>query len=409
MKIAHYNIWSNFLSCRLSVRRALIAVAISFSIIVSDYIISNISFPIFDSSNSLGLQAYFKDYSIDTDAENFLFPINTGVDKQLVEVRDEFDEPIGHTAITDREKLLEFLQIASKADYRYIFLDIRFEEGLTTPCDSLLFATISTMPKVAYSRHRAIEDDNRNPAMLLKGAYADYRSTYSEGFSRYEFLQSGNESVALKLYSEIDNGFIQKRWFGYQDKDGSLCYNTQFIPFPKSVLYKYDENGQIRYPYLGAQVLGKHSEEELLRMMKDKIIVVGDFDEDLHGTYIGAVPGPLLSFYAYLMLKNGGHKVNILLQIFMLVIYSVVTYIILSPGNKRQARNPVLVLVYSLLGWGCVLWVLKSLLYWLFGLSFLVVIPTFIFSAIATVKEIANQLNYLKSCKSEKLSKQLNQ
>ncbi len=93
----------------------------------------------------------------------------------------------------------------------------------------------------------------------------------------------------------------------------------------------------------------------------------------------------------------------------MLVIYSVVTYIILSPGNKRQARNPVLVLVYSLLGWGCVLWVLKSLLYWLFGLSFLVVIPTFIFSAIATVKEIANQLNYLKSCKSEKLSKQLNQ
>ncbi len=409
MKIAHYNIWSNFLSCRLSVRRALIAVAISFSIIVSDYIIRNISFPIFDSSNSLGLQAYFKDYSIDTDAENFLFPINTGVDKQLVEVRDEFDDPIGHTAITDREKLLEFLQIASKADYRYIFLDIRFEEGLTTPCDSLLFATISTMPKVAYSRHRAIEDDNRNPAMLLKGAYADYRSTYSEGFSRYEFLQSGNESVALKLYSEIDNGFIQKRWFGYQDKDGSLCYNTQFIPFPKSVLYKYDENGQIRYPYLGAQVLGKHSEEELLRMMKDKIIVVGDFDEDLHGTYIGAVPGPLLSFYAYLMLKNGGHKVNILLQIFMLVIYSVVTYIILSPGNKRQARNPVLVLVYSLLGWGCFLWILKSLLYWLFGLSFLVVIPTFVFSAIATVKEIANQLNYLKSCKSGKLSKQLNQ
>ena len=63
------------------------------------------------------------------------------------------------------------------------------------------------------------------------------------------------------------------------------------------------------------------NEEELIKDMKGKIIVVGDFNEDLHDTYMGMQPGPYLTYTAYKYLAKGGNKLSIGVLAFMTLVF----------------------------------------------------------------------------------------
>ena len=79
--------------------------------------------------------------------DSILF-INVCYDKTLIPYEEQ-GMPVGNTVITDREKLLSLLTEAKKANnYRYIFMDVCFEEGLETEADSALFHTIASMDRI---------------------------------------------------------------------------------------------------------------------------------------------------------------------------------------------------------------------------------------------------------------------
>ncbi|MDE5632281.1 MAG: hypothetical protein K2I54_05670, partial [Muribaculaceae bacterium] len=197
------------------------AIIIAMLLVVADYIMSNASYPLLDSSDSLAPYAYLLDPEDGPDDE--IVCVNVAYDKELTTVRDEFGDSLGSVAITNRSTLLRFLDLASNSAYRYIFLDIRFEDGLETENDSALFARIKSMPRLVFSTHRGLEDDISDPALRAKSAYADYRHKRLSGFSRYEFIQDGQESVALRMYRELDGGEIHSCPLGYADK-GRLCH-----------------------------------------------------------------------------------------------------------------------------------------------------------------------------------------
>lgn len=369
-------------------KRIFLSMIVAFLIIAADYFAGNLSYPIFDSSTDLSLQAYLHDYRDDND--NF-FAVNTAMDISLAVALNQYGDTCGHVAVTNRHTLAKFLDIAKKSDYRYIFLDIRFDSLASSPEDSLLISRIIDLPHIVFSRHRDESDGIKTPELLEKGAYADFRTIRSQGFSRYEFIQDGHKSVALKMYEDIDGKGIHSTWWGgYADNDGAICRNLQFVPFPKKILLEEDNDNldAIMYPLLGAQHLAIHSEDELIRMLHNKVILIGDFNNDTHDTYIGEVSGPLLSYYAWRVLERGNHKVNLWLQFFLFVLYTLVIYIILLPSHKIIIKNPLVVLIMSILGWSTALWVLKSIIYWFFGLSFLVIIPSITFSVITTSKEV---------------------
>lgn len=387
-----------FNSLKFNSRLLILSVSVAFLIVVADYYLSNYSYPIFDSSDTLGINAFIKDYQKDSN-DNQLFCVNVSKDKALAAEYNQYGDTAGLVGVTDRAKLSEFLDIAALTDYKYIFLDIRFEKNLTTPHDSALFSRIAAMPRLVYSRHREFAGNEIDiPGMIEKGGYADFRSILSKGFSRYEFLQDNQESVALRLYHDITGKTIRPTSLGgYKDSDGSLCYNLQFIPLPKSIRNLYDEDYRVLYPLLGSQIMAKHSPEELIVMMKGKVIVIGDFEQDRHDTYIGKVPGPLITYHAWKLLERGGHKLNIWLQLFLLVFYTVSVYLILAPAPNSVIKNPLITFVLSFLGWGFGLWLIKSAIFWLFGLSFLIAIPATVFSLLEMVKKIYNMRKLRKT------------
>lgn len=375
-------------------RRIAISLVCAAIIFIADYLLSNLSFPLFDESESLNWFGYLSHRQTPDDFDDVMI-VNTGIDKALVPVMDEFGDTIGHTPITDRDSLLKFLKIVEVSDPRFVFMDIRFEAGLVSENDSALFSTINSIPNILISDHREVDgytlyDESLNE----KTGMADYRSNMFSGFSRYEYIQEDKESMALKAHRLL-TGTGMERYGPLYFSGHSLAYNMRFLPLPSNITVSRGEMGQVRYPYLSSEVLGMHSAEELGEMMKDRIVIVGDFDNDIHQTYVGNVPGPLLHYYAFKLLEKGEEKVSILYVVILFVVYSLVIYWILGNDNlldrlivRLKISAPVTIFLFSLLGWGTLLWLIKILLYFSLGISFIASIPAIVFSFVDFSKSL---------------------
>lgn len=325
----------------------LAAMLVAIAIIVTDYFVSNMSFPLFDDIETLMIGGFSNkehnlkedDFSLDKlrDADDWsgkddVMFVNTAYDISLADKRNSFNNVVGSQAVANRDTLLKFLRIVEKADYRYVFCDIRFEEGVVTPADSALMALVDRLPNFVFSTHREDDSyalDSRMPE--YKAAMADYRVTAQSSFSRFELLQYGEESVPLRMYREIDGGTFSK-WGPFYISNGHVSTNMPFIKFPYALLTdEMRDDGVVRYPYLSFNVLGFNDEVSLIKNMRDKIIVIGDFVNDTHQTYLGEVPGPIICYMAYRSLKEGRHYVNLLFVLICFVLYTTISFFLIIP------------------------------------------------------------------------------
>ena len=107
-----------------------ISVLVSIVIIIFSYMVANSAYPMAGEYTALKSIYDFKKFcgqQLDNVPDSILF-INVCYDKQLVPYEEE-GMPVGSIPITDREKLLQFLNKAKEADnYRYIFMDVLFDE-----------------------------------------------------------------------------------------------------------------------------------------------------------------------------------------------------------------------------------------------------------------------------------------
>ena len=377
--------------------KLIFSICIAVFLVIADYWVQNSTFPLFDDVSLLAWVDQFKESNKKYFNEDDVTYINLGKDKALVPVYNEWGDKVGNSVITDREVLLRFLLLAEKSNYKYIFIDVRFEKGYDTPFDSALFSQIKKMPNVVIATHRAVNGyEIADSTLLPKTAFADYRGTVFSSFSRYEFIQEGQSSVALRMLNDLDSIGIKKHWYGYtvDNRSWKLCYNLGFIPLPSylyeskdTIMMENTESCEIRYPYLGSFFFSNpmFSEDEIIRNKLDnKIIVLGDFDNDKHTTYIGEVPGSVISLAAYKYLQNGKHEVSGLYVLILLVFYWLIAIIMLTVeevGNLFKDGS-FGQFVLTLLGLGFVFFVSKILCYMIASISMVVTIPTVVFQLI---------------------------
>lgn len=377
------------------------AILTAFIILFGSYLLSNYPYPLFDSNKVFSYTELLRSHRHASHyPEDSVLCINLAMDKQLATaVVDGL--PMGKVAVSDRSKLLRFLQAAQGSGYRYIFLDVRFPSGLDTPDDATLFSVIEQMPRLVISNHQAGGNYRiADSALLAKAALADYRMTAFNGFTRYQYLQRGGESVALRMYREMDGGDIHR--FGpFYASCHRLCHNAQFLQIPPFVMDDIREDNSLRYPYLGVHLLDWYTDEELHALLKDKIILIGDFDEERHATYVGDVPGAMLSFLGWWELHTGKHLVPVWLVVLLLASYTLISLWLLFshrnwydyiPGLNR-IRNSAVRFLLSLIGWGFLLTVLRVILYLFWGVAISVAIPSLVFSILAEINRF-KQTNF---------------
>lgn len=273
--------------------------------------------------------------------EDVLF-INVSMDRELVDIKDELEMPIGNAAITDRRKLASLLSlIQSSGDYKYVLLDVFFEDGYNTETDSLLFQTIASMDRIVIPRHHVgVLADS---ILLAKAAYADYTTTLKEdNIAKYPLLDRGgvNPSIPLVMYSDMTGRTVRKRGLFYMD--GYAL--SRRVVFPKmevmvDIPSRTDKAGiaQMEKPYLnmGADILDNCDlEDDWGSVFGGKIIVIGSFtDEDIHLTYTGDVPGCVINYNVFASLMGGRHKVPFLLILVYFLIFFAMSCLLLRNGD----------------------------------------------------------------------------
>ena len=365
--------------------RLLMSLLIVMLMQVADYFITNFSYPLLDSIDTIMIYDYFNKSGDAPDSD--IYYANVGLDKKLIPVKDEFDDVIGKTAITDRKLLSEYLKLIREAGYKYIFLDIRFEEGTESEDDSLLFATIADTERLSFSLHKDIGSIVPD-SLIHKGAYSDYAGNFRDGFIRYELLQNNHESSAWRLYSALDGGHdMTRKGLSYSD-NGHLAYNMVFPSFYRNDTEHEGEMGREKYHYLGFEL--SRDSNELIEGAKDRIVVIGDFENDKHQTYMGEVPGPILTVRTYQALKKGVHRFSWICFGIMSVLYFCILYILLGKYDlnykickKLKIKSKGLIFVMSFIGWGFLLAAVKLTLYAVFGIVFVAWLPALVFSAVS--------------------------
>ena len=363
-------------------------------LIVLSYVLNNQSLFTGEDLNHYAWMAWIKDKvgMAKKNGQQEMLLVNIAYDKQLIEKTDEYGMPAGNTDITDRTKLLEFLHfLRSTNQYRYIFLDVRFENGYCgTEADSALFAEIRSMRNIVIANHSDIEI--ADSSLLEKAAISDYKATIvATNFARYKYSYNGYPTMPLYAYREITGNTINNH-FLYYSCDGKLCYNSLFIDFPVEDFGEYNEKNVKQYYNLGSDLLDGYSEEDMAVLTKGKYIIIGDMIEDVHDTYSGPKPGSVITYYAFTALMEGKHIVPFGLMSFLVLVYFLIS---LSQFNHhslieqipyvRKSKSKPLHFALSFVEYTFILSVTAIMLNIIWDISISILVPSTYFAIQKTI------------------------
>lgn len=269
--------------------------------------------------------------------EDVLF-INVSNDRQLVGRTDDFGIPIGNAAITDRQKLCELLTlIKSAGNYKYVLLDVFFEEGYQSDYDSTLFNTIVSMDNIVIPRH--IDGTLAKQSLEQKAAFADYTTTLKEdNIAKYPLLdkKGTSGSMPLKMYSDLTGRTVRKHGMLYVDRSAL----SRRVVFPRMYVLidaPFNTDGEKTYLNMGTDILDYRDQIVWKDVLKDKVIVIGSLaDDDIHLTYAGNVPGCVINYNVFSSLMRGQHRIPLALILVYFLIFLAMSFVLLNGEPKEK-------------------------------------------------------------------------
>lgn len=376
-------------------KKILFAFSFSIVILLTSYLVGNTSFP---QPNEMAVfQKFNKLKSIcglatDTVPTNILF-VNIGYDKKMVDVFDKYQMPLGQLPYLDKQKLLRFLHACQKSDnYKYIFLDIFFSKKMEEENDLELFNTLASMKRIVLPMNP--EEPTPDKRLAQKMAHAKYTVLWNNtSLSHFKFMEDGIPSVPLRMYQEIDQKTITQ-YGPFFFSNGHICRNG--ISLPLNIQLNLDDEdayAEGKYVNMGIDLLDEEDVVSISDRINGKIIVVGDFESDVHRTYAGILPGSVICMNAYYALKKNYHLVSGTFTIFLFFLYAVIAWLSVKRISvSRYVTNPWHRVLLSFLGLSALLAFISAITYIIFNIIYSVYIPVLFFTVLATYLNIKDTL-----------------
>ncbi|MBR9846390.1 MAG: CHASE2 domain-containing protein [Algicola sp.] len=267
--------------------------------------------------------------------------INISNDRELVTVTDIIGGQVteivkGVKDITDRHKLSLFLNKTNNK-HKYIFLDVDFDSKYQSPNDSLLQEAFNRVDNIIIPSHYGDQGNLISNNFNVRKGFAAYKkSIFSNRFIKYTFLENDTiESLAYNASKTLNSTNIKKEGNYFYD-NGKLCLNSIILNHYINPIKKFDINYFQNFKELGVDVLDVMTDNEIERLVKDKIVLIGDFDDrDMHITSVGKMPGVLIHYNAYLSLIKQSHQVPKGLIINLLLVYLIITIYLMFYLDKK--------------------------------------------------------------------------
>ena len=275
------------------------------------------------------------------DSENFAL-INTSYDLNLIDRYDEFGFPVGNQAITDRQKLAQFLKVINTSNKKpkYVIIDIHFVDS--SAFDDELAAQLNRMDNVILSAHINEFGELEKPLFEeVNYGISDYLiGSAFDGIYKYQLIfNDTSKLLPLKVHEAINN--VQSSKIGPFVKVGDRWTMNNFI-MNYRVLQKdiYDMEAGFNPVSLGELLY--LSEQDIQDFTVNKIVIIGDFFEnDMHETVVEITSGPLILLNALLTIQNGDTVVNAWLLLLLVTAYALLSYLVFVEGDliEKQINN----------------------------------------------------------------------
>ena len=323
--------------------------------------------------------------SKDKPTDEFVF-VNVAYDRMLVPVLDEFGFPQGNIDISDRDKLRLFLSQLNDS-HKYVLMDVLLSDRYKSDSDSALVKTLKATDRLSISRSST--GKLIDTTLSSKAGYTDYSTDiYETNFVKYEFLNSGEATMPYLAYQTL-NPMSKIHKFGpIHWSNGHLYWNSLTLRFPiklwndRTVIEECSGLQEKKILNLGSDILEMGI--DIPSLVKDKIVVIGDFTEDdIHDTYIGKIAGPVINIKALDALINNELEIPWPLVLFLFSVYTVIGYMTIRQPistnkilTKLHLNNSVIRYILSFIGYSFLLTVIGGGIYLMCGIDINIILPS---------------------------------
>jgi hypothetical protein len=292
--------------------------------------------------------------------DDYIF-INTSYSKQFIPKVNSDGILIGQQIITSRDQLLQLLTNMEGSEHRYLLVDIFLDHE--TPENAAIEAALFQLKNKIIPYHIDESSQVLMPSITSNMGLSDIVTT-NNAVGRYCIFDHDRKLIPLIMYEEIyEQNYTDYGLFG--SLDGKLLTAS----FPLNLRIRnsdlldnettkdddvYTLKKSWKYFEL-AEFLNIKNKVFLSNILKDKIVVVGDFENDKFHSHIGDIAGPLVILNAFLSLKHGDPFLSFSYVVFLLIAFGFLSYFLFKSfhvveDGKKKIRVKVLLKPMSLFG-----------------------------------------------------------
>ena len=383
----------------------IISSIISLFLLVVSYWGNNIRRPLLENYDLIRLIELITDGSLNkhnkVEPSNYLL-INTAFDKSSID-KHENDEPggriIGKQFITDRRKLIDFLELAKQSDYRYLIIDLDFSkelmDGNNDSIDNKLVDLLLSMKKVFIplpvdedGNYKQLLDDRLNDIAYSAVLLGTWRI---KSLTPLPLQHNGVKSIPLRVFEDSTKVLYQEHPL-YSKLGRKLCYKKVFaFNYVKDKAVR-DFNGyqhqSTLYTMLGADYLQANALKATApKRLSKKIIIIGDYENDKVLSYYGTIAGSLVILNEFFSLMNEWNVVKWGFVVFCFFLFLFTFYAMMEGWSlikMTKIKNHKLAsLLSSFLSVTIIYNIIKVILFYCFHIYFCLFFPVLFISLLS--------------------------
>lgn len=306
---------------------------LAFFFLFCSYVFSNLDIAFVDDNNVLKWlkvvqYELFTEDEISEMPDSILF-INTCYDNSLIESKDSYGRTSGTLKITNRKSLLTLLKwLKTHDNYKYVMLDVGITTLEKTEYDDSLYNIIASMQRFSMVKLDTLPIDSRIKKKCYEASYKI--SVFNSDCVKYPLFLDGAETLPYKAFTEITGRSISH--FGpFYFEGGHLARRSIYPDYRLVIRKQYNNNEEENFEEekfynIEYGILKRYSIEEAKILFKNKIIVIGDFDDkDMHHTYVGTISGPLILYNVLTSLMHNSHQLPYYLLLLLYIIFFLIS------------------------------------------------------------------------------------
>lgn len=382
-------------------RKNLLSLLSGFVILMVTWVYQNYSFSFFVEDSFFRKFSFWKYKIFSSKPEkkvDFVF-INTSKDVAIVDDTTEY----GSVAVSDREKIYELIRLinAEKKKPLFTVLDIQFyfPYSVNRHVDTLLQDELNKNDRIVIPILKDAGGNYKKPIYNALYGYSDYL-TYGFGFNKFRIIDEDNvQSVPVILNERLDHAVYRDHTF-YTTCNGHMCFKALWPSYYLIDNAVKENKTSFTQSYNLGEVLIdlQTTPSDYSKIFENKIVIIGNFGQDVHFTPVGQMSGSVLLANIYLSVLNKQHLISYIFLFILLMAFSALSYLAWFskvPEIKFKFRfifSPdIIKFIQGYLSYFGSMFVLSLLAILIFNMHVALFLPSFIFAGI----EYFRQKKYL--------------